>query len=233
MAIWQALGDLVGSFSKRTGIAGSLANALDPDTWMPGGRETAFTIALISLSAKMAVADGVVTATEIRAFRQLVEVPPGQERQVERLFDLARQDVAGFDAYARKVRRLFADTPEMLEHVLDALFRIAAADGLIHEAELEYLKTVSDIFGFDEARFEQIVAQHLVDRDGYDPYLALGLTPDAPDEEVKRVYRLLAREHHPDRLTAKGVPPEMMGVVTARMVAINAAYDTIRKQRGF
>lgn len=232
MAIWQAIGEVVGSFSRRTGLAGSLASALDPDNWLPGGREAAFTIALVALSAKMATADGVVTATEVRAFRSLVDIPPGQELQVEKLFDLAQQDVAGFDAYARKIRRWFADTPEMLEHVLNALFQIAAADGLIHEAEFEYLKTVSDVFGFDEARFEQIVAQHLVGGDAYDPYLALGLTPQAPDDEVKRVFRQLAMEHHPDRLIAKGVPPEMISLVTARMAAINAAYAAIQRQRG-
>lgn len=232
MAIWQQIGEFIGSFSERTGLAGSLANALDPDNWLPGGREAAFTIALVGLSAKMAVADGVVTTTEVRAFRELVDIPPGQEDKVERLFELAQQDVAGFDSYARKIRRWFVDSPDMLEHVLDGLFQIAAADGLIHEAELDYLKTVSDIFGFDEARFEQIVAQYLIGADGYDPYLVLGLSPDAPDDEVRRVYRQLAREHHPDRLIAKGVPEEMISVVTARMAAFNTAYDEIRKRRG-
>lgn len=232
MAIWQSIGELVGSFSRRTGLAGSLANALDPDNWLPGGREAAFTIALVGLSAKMAVADGVVTATEVRAFHSLVEVSPDEFQQIEKLFELAQQDVAGFESYARKVRRWFADTPEMLEHVLDALFQIAAADGLIHEAELDYLKTVSDIFGFDEARFEQIVAQHLVGGDAASPYLALGLDPGAPDEEVRRVYRQLAREHHPDLLHSKGVPTEMIPMVTARMAAINDAYESIRRERG-
>ncbi len=232
MAIWQSIGEVVGSFTRRTGLAGSLANTFDPDNWLPGGHEAAFTIALIALSAKMAVADGVVTATEIAAFRSLVEIPSGQEDHVEKLFELAQQDVAGFESYARKIRRRFADRPDMLEHVLDALFQIAAADGLIHEAELDYLKTVSDIFGFDDARFEQIVAQHLVGASGDNPYHALGLSPDATDEEVRRVYRLLARENHPDRLVAKGVPPEMIRMATARMSAINAAYETIRRQRG-
>lgn len=232
MAIWQQIADFIGSFSKRTGLAGSLAKVFDPDNWLPGGREAAFTLALIALSAKMAVADGVVAASEVRAFRAMVDIPPGQEAQVERLFALAQQDVSGFETYARKIGRWFADSPEMLEHVLDGLFQIAAADGLVHEAEFDYLKTVSDIFGFDEARFEQIVAQHLVDRKGIDPYLVLGLDPSAPDGEVKRVYRRLAGEHHPDRLMAKGVPPEMLSMVTARMAAVNAAYDAICKTRG-
>jgi DnaJ like chaperone protein len=229
LSVWQRLSAFLGSFSERTGLAGSLANALDPDTWLPGGRDAAFTLALIALSAKMAVSDGVVTASELRAFHKTVEIPPGIEQQVDRLFKLAQQDVAGYQSYAKKVRRFFIDSPETLEHVLDGLFYIASADGMIHESELEYLRDVSTIFGFDEARFEQITAQHVRFDRTADPYVVLGLVPDAPPAEVKRVYRTLVAEHHPDRLIAKGVPEELIEVATARMAAINNAYNQIMK----
>ena len=231
VSIWQRIGEKLGSFSQRTGVAGSLLNALDPDTWLPGGRDAAFTLALIALSAKMAVSDGVVTASEVRAFKKTVEIPSGIEVQVDRLFSLAQQDVAGFEAYARKIGRFFFDTPDTLEHVLDGLFSIAAADGMIHEAELDYLRRVSDIFGFDEARFEQIAAQHVYLDDGTDPYLVLGLMPGADKDEVRRVYRRLVAEHHPDRLIAKGVPEELIGIATARMAAINHAYQQIMRPK--
>ncbi|HWA18089.1 MAG TPA: molecular chaperone DjiA, partial [Devosia sp.] len=65
-SVWQRIADFVGSFNERTGLAGSLANVFDFDNWLPGGRDAAFTLALIALSAKMAVADGVVTASEWR-----------------------------------------------------------------------------------------------------------------------------------------------------------------------
>jgi DnaJ like chaperone protein len=229
LSIWQRIGDVIGSFSQRTGVAGSLANVLDPDNWLPGGRDAAFTLALIALSAKMAVSDGVVTVSEVRAFKNTVVIPPNIEAQVDRLFALAQRDVAGYEAYARKIRRFFFETPETLEHVLDGLFSIAAADGMIHEAELDYLRRVSDIFGFDEARFEQIAAQHVYLDDGTDPYIVLGLIPGASRDEVKRVYRRLVAEHHPDRLIAKGVPEELIGVATERMAAINHAYAQIIK----
>ena len=228
-SVWRRLSGVVGSFSQRTGVAGSLATALDPDTWLPGGRDAAFTLALIALSAKMAVSDGVVTASELRAFQRTVVIPSGIEEQVDRLFQMAQQDVAGYDAYARKIGRFFFDSPETLEHVLDGLFYIASADGMVHEAELEYLKSVSDIFGFDEARFEQIAAQHVMLDDSSDPFVVLGLAPNADRAEVRRVYRLLVAEHHPDRLIAKGVPEEFLEVATARMAAINHAYSRIMK----
>lgn len=229
--IWQKLSRFLGSFSQRTGVAGSIANVLDPDTWLPGGRDAAFTLALIALAAKMAVADGAVTASEVRAFNATVEITRGQEPQVERLFNLAKQDVAGYESYARKIARFFADSPETLEHVLDSLFFIATADGMVHEAELDYLKSVSDIFGFDDVRFEQMASQHVMLEEGVDPYVVLGLAPNAPPEEVRRVYRLLVSEHHPDRLIAKGVPEELIDVATARMAAINLAYQAITKPR--
>ncbi|WP_236898971.1 molecular chaperone DjiA [Devosia sp. SL43] len=229
--MWQRLSDFVGSFSHRTGLAGSLANALDPDTWLPGGRDAAFTLALIALAAKMAVADGVVTASEERAFRATVEIAAGHEEQVARVFNLAKQDVAGYDAYARKVTRFFADTPETLEHVLDSLFYIATADGMVHEAELDYLKNVSDIFGFDEVRFEQMASQHVRLEAGIDPYAVLGLAPNAAPEEIRRVYRLLVAEHHPDRLIARGVPEDLIDVATARMKSINLAYQALTKPK--
>jgi DnaJ like chaperone protein len=175
------------------------------------------------------VSDGVVTASELRAFHRTVEIPAGIEQQVDRVFKLAQQDVAGYQAYARKIRRFFLAEPDTLEHVLDGLFYIASADGFVHEDELRYLKDVSDIFGFDEARFEQIAAQHVVMDTGVDPYLVLGLAPGADRAEVKRVYRLLVAEHHPDRLIAKGVPEELIDVATARMQAINQAYNKIVK----
>ena len=229
--MWQRLNDLVGSFSQRTGLAGSLANTLDPDNWLPGGRDAAFTLALIALAAKMAVADGAVTASEERAFRATVEIAAGHEAQVVRVFNLAKQDVAGFDAYARKVTRFFQDSPETLEHVLDSLFYIATADGMVHEAELAYLRRVSDIFGFDEGRFEQMASQHVQLEEGADPYAVLGLVPGASPEEIRRVYRLLVAEHHPDRLIAKGVPEDLIDVATARMKSINLAYQALTKPK--
>ena len=227
--VWSKLSDIVGSFSARTGIAGSLANLFDPDSWLPGGRDAAFTLALIALAAKMAVADGTVTVSEERAFRAIVEIAPGHEAQVQRVFDLAKRDVAGYDSYARKISRFFADSPDTLEHVLDSLFHVATADGMVHEAELDYLKHVSDIFGFDDVRFEQIAAQHVRLETGVDPYIVLGLAPGADRDEVRRVYRLLVAEHHPDRLIAKGVPEELIDVATKRMSAINLAYASIMK----
>ncbi|MCF6303528.1 MAG: DnaJ family molecular chaperone [Devosiaceae bacterium] len=212
-------------------MLGSLANVLDPDTWLPGGRDAAFTRSLVALSAKMAVADGVVSVSEVKAFRNFVKVPEEDVAQIEWFFNLAQEDVAGFRSYAHKVKRLFSDNPETLVCVLEGLFNIAAADGMIHEGELEYLKDVSDIFGFDAVKFEQIAAQFMMESSDSDPYLILGFLPDVSKEELKVAYRELVLKHHPDRLMANGVPQEMADMGTERIAAINSAYDQISKVR--
>jgi len=99
-------------------------------------RAVTFTIAMIALSAKMAKADGVVTTPEVDAFCRIFEIPAGEEKNVSRVYNLAKQEVAGYESYAADVKRLFGEEMEMLEAVLDGLFGIAKADGAVHEREL-------------------------------------------------------------------------------------------------
>lgn len=110
-----------------------------------------FTIGVIVLSAKMAKADGHVSREEIAAFKQAFQVPEGEMKNVARVFNLARQEAAGFEPYARQLAKLFHDRPAILEELLYLLFHIARADNVIHPAELDYLEKVAGIFGFDGA----------------------------------------------------------------------------------
>ncbi|MCB9994294.1 MAG: TerB family tellurite resistance protein [Hyphomicrobiaceae bacterium] len=229
MSVWQRISEII----DIRGRVDSLIGLLDPERWLLGGRDAAFTVALVALAAKMAVADGVVSASEVKTFRDMVQVAPESAEQVDWFFELAQKDVAGFESYARRVKRLFDDSPETLQHVFALLFAIAAADGFIHEDELGYLKEVSTIFAFSEKQFEQAAAQHMVSDDGLDPYLVLGVEPDMDNQAIKKAYRALVGELHPDRLVANGVPAELVTMATAKLAAINEAYDILSKARGF
>ena len=92
----------------------------------------AFTIAIIALAGKMAQADGVATEEEFAIFRRVFGVPPQEEANVRRIFNLARQDVAGYEIYAGQIAQLFMGNPAMLEDILDGLFEIAKSDGVLH-----------------------------------------------------------------------------------------------------
>jgi DnaJ like chaperone protein len=193
-------------------------------------KQVAFTVGVIALGAKMAKADGVVTRDEIEAFREVFKVPPGEEHNVGRLFNLAKQDVAGFEIYARQLNRLFHDDRQLLTDVMDGLFHIAVADGKLHPDEERFLTEVSKEFGFSDQEFLRIKGRHF--KCGmYDPYNILHASPKASDAELKVHYHKLVAENHPDRLIARGVPAEFIDTATSKLAAINAAYEEIKASR--
>jgi DnaJ like chaperone protein len=226
-AIGGPLGALVGAVAGHAVDRFRTADE-EPDD---AKRQSTFTIAVIALSAKMAKADGTVTPDEVAAFRQIVDVPEDEMKNVQRIFDLARQDVRGFEAYARQVARMFEDRPAVMEELLDSLFHIAKADNVLHPQEDAFLREVASIFGFDDAKYARIRATH-VGADIANPYAILGIAHDASDEEVRKAWRELIKENHPDKLTAEGMPEDFIQVATRKMAAINEAWGSVRKQRG-
>jgi DnaJ like chaperone protein len=229
MAIWQKLvqivEDGVGALGAVFEWAGNLLVG-DAET----RRQVAFSAAMIALSAKMAKADGVVTHNEVATFQRLFVMQPGEERHVARLFDLAKQDIAGFEYYARRVAAFYGEDRQGLEDVLDGLFVIATADGAVHRDELSYLDRVGEILGIDGNDFERIAARHVVPEEG-DPYVVLGADRSMALADIRRIYRALVAENHPDRLMARGVPPEFLKIATERLAAINGAMDRIGRER--
>jgi len=196
----------------------------------------AFTVGVIVLGAKMAKADGVVHRSEVDAFKRVFQVPPEELKNVGRLFDIAKRDTAGYELYARQLAGMFQNRPAVLEDLLGGLFHIATADGVIHAAELDFLRNVAGIFGFDAERFERIRSIHGGAAAGGadpldDPYAILGIPRSADMAQVKSAWRALVREHHPDRLMAQGLPKEFIDIAQEKMAAINAAYEKIEKEK--
>lgn len=233
MTLWEKIGAAISATVGRPldVLSSGLMSLIERIA--PGSRaernQVAFTIALIALAAKMAKADGVVVPEEIAAFRRVVLVPDRELQNVVRIFDLAKRDVAGFESYSRQVRDLLKDEPLMLEEVLDGLFHIAKADGVLHEREGTYLRRVSEIFGFDDFDYRRIRARHVADP--FDPYLVLGVAHDASEDELRRRYRALVKENHPDRLVALGLPEACVRIATDKLAAINAAYERVATER--
>lgn len=229
MSVWSSLTSLLGQAAEGAGaVLGTLVDGLrnligDEEQ----RRQVAFTVAMIGLSAKMAKADGVVTNDEIEAFRDLVEFPQNEAENVARLYNLAKQDVAGFDAYARKIAKLFEGEEAILEDILDGLFHIAMADRVLHDREAAYLEIVAGEFGMDDVEYRRVKARHVFEGE-LDPYVVLGVDADLSYPKIRRVYRKLVTDNHPDRLIARGMPPEFIKIASDRLAAINAAFDQIQ-----
>ncbi len=236
MSIWGKIGGGAAGLLLGGGPLGALMGALAGHALFDRGAKppeesVAFTIGIVALSAKMAKADGLVTDIEFQAFRKVVRIAPEEEANVRRIFDLARGSTAGFEAYARQLAQILKSKPGALEDLLDGLFFIAAADRAIHEAEIQFLRVVADIFGISESAFNRLCAAYGGPCEP-DPYALLLIDPDATDEAVRKAYLYQVREHHPDTLIARGVPEEFVDVATEKLKRVNWAWAQIQKERG-
>ena len=214
-SFWQRIAD------RLAAIIGAQRPATPPE------KSVAFSIAIISLGAKLAKADGAVARSEVAAFRRLFIIPRSEEKNAGRVFDLARQDVAGFDAWARRIAAMFPKGDPILSDIIEGLFIIAVADTDLHEAETIFIDEVARIFGLPPAQVAAIRARH-DRRQGCPSCEVLGVSPDTPLPEVRKRWRDLIRENHPDRAIARGLPPEAIRLAETRTRALNEAWDAFR-----
>lgn len=224
MSIWTRIAEALSALAKGEGLSA----VFDKLKTAPE-RSIGFTIAVIALGAKMAKADGRVTRDEVTAFREVFQILPADEANAARVFNMARNDVAGFDGYARQIARLFGKDSAVLEDVLEGLFHIALADGEYHPSEDAFLAEVASIFGLSGAAFDAIRARYSPDH--RDPYRVLSVTPETPLPEIRNRWRAIVRETHPDRMMARGVPEEAVKMATRRLAEVNDAYEAIKAKR--
>ncbi len=218
------LGSLIGGKISRSKSRSGLGTFAQP--------QQIFALSLIVLSAKLSKVDGQVSKEELVAVKDKLRIPDNEIDQVGKIFNKAKEESTGYEPYAQQIAQLFYSERPVMEEILGALFHIAKADGVIHPAEIELLMRIAMIFGFDSSAFERLKHIHLNSGDEEDPYEILDIDHDVSDEVVKRAYRKLIRENHPDTLMAQGVPQEFIDLANAKMATINAAYDRIEKQRG-
>ncbi|MEM7289053.1 MAG: DnaJ family molecular chaperone [Pseudomonadota bacterium] len=230
MSVWSQLGTFLSGVvtDAFTTVVEAVRTVFegDPET----RRQVAFSVAMIALSAKMAKADGIVTDEEITAFRDIFDVPQKEINNVSRLYNLARQDVAGYQAYAERVKSLFPEEKAILQDVIHGLFHIAKADGIFHVRELAFMDDVAEIFGIRGRDYERLRSRHM-EPEGGNPYVFLEASDDWSDDELKSHYRKLVAENHPDKLIARGVPPEFVSIATKRLAEINSAWDQVKLER--
>ncbi|WP_151719342.1 molecular chaperone DjiA [Gemmobacter serpentinus] len=225
MSIWTRIFEAIAALAQGESLSAVFDRLRSPPEACPE-RTVAFTIAVIALGAKMAKADGAVTRNEVAAFREVFHVPPEEEANAARVFNLARQDVAGYDAYARKIRTMFQGDSRVLTDILEGLFHVSVADGDYHPAEDAFLNEVAKIFGVGEACFRAIRARHVPDAPR-DPYDVLGLAPGASLEDARAAWKIAVRDNHPDRLVARGVPADAVDLAQQRLIAVNSAWEEI------
>ena len=213
--------------------------------------QIAFFTAIFSVMGHLAKADGRVSDEEIAAVHTVMrnmQLAPEQQQAALNLFNEGKRPDFPLDDILEQFRRECHGRRSLIRMFLEILLGTAMADGEIHDSELYILYYVCDHTGYPRADFERIIrmmqaGQHAGGSAGFDrkystdntrlkdAYGVLGLSKKASDDEVKKSYRRLMTQYHPDKLVSKGLPDEMMKFATEKTGAIKAAYDLIRSSR--
>ena len=189
-------------------------------------KQIGFTIGIIALSAKMAKADGIVTETEVKAFRKHIFVPDSELKNVGRVWSHAKKSTAGFEVYASQLLDLFHPKSIVLEQILHLLFKISISDGDLSKREVEYISMVNKIFGFEKRDFDRMLDFYL--NENLDPYQILGVKKNEKIEIINKKRLELIKQYHPDKLLSLGLPEEFLKNKNDKLKIINKAWSHIK-----
>ncbi len=214
------LGSFIGGRISKTRSAATHSSFQQP--------QQIFAISLIVLSAKLSKADGQVSKEEIAAIKDKLKIPKSEMAQVGKIFNKAKEESAGYEEYAQQIAQIFENNINVLEEVINILFYVAEADGIVSKSEEIMIEDIAKIFGLSRTQYDGI-KESRKSSDKLNPYLVLESSPNDNLQTIRKRYLKLSKEHHPDLLMSKGVPEEVIIESKNKMRSINAAWDQIQK----
>ena len=237
-AIGYALGGPIGAMiaAVASNAFGNQERSLPPGHEHPKQEEDqlVFFVTTFSLLAKLAKADGVVSKEEVqvidRFIKQGLRLDDEQRDIAIKIFNTAKDSSHSFEGFAKQYHQILGHSPAMMREMLRLLYGIAAADGVFHPREKEMIKAAARIFGIAEYEHEHIKKSFFPSTEGY--YATLESSPSDSMDTIKKRYRKLVSDNHPDKIVAQGLPEEFVQLATEKLQKINAAYEAIQKERG-
>lgn len=231
------LGSVMGSSVSR-----GMASASAPHAGLRGAgsiqqQQMAFALAITSLAAKVAKADGQVTGNEVQAFdsflKNSMRLSDDDRRFAAQVFNEARNSTTSAAEFAQQLRSVFREQADRLRDVVTVLLMVAFADGKLHAAEEALLRDISSEMGLSEADYQSCKATFMATAgvSNFDPYEVLGVPSSASDTQVRAAHRRLVRDYHPDILESKGLAEDFKEFAAQKMSAINEAWSAVREER--
>lgn len=209
--------------------------------------QTAFFTSTFSIMGHLAKADGRVSEDEIHMARHVMDqmhLSNDQKKAAMLLFNEGKQDDFPFNDVLEQFRQECARRTSLVQMFLEIMIGTAMADGVLHEQERMLLYRISDHLHFPRKFFDRLLSmvqgqqQYAGSAQGAgrvtlkDAYAVLGIDKKATDAEVKKAYRRLMSQHHPDKLVSKGLPEEMITIAKEKTQEIRSAYEDVKKARG-
>lgn len=201
-------------------------------------KQSVFFTATFAMLGQLSKADGRVSESEIALVEQVMRDNLRLDAKARSLavdiFNQAKDAPAEFMDYAQQFHSAFRRKPQMLVMLLELLTLLAFADGELHPEEDRLLSEAAALFGC-QSDYARLKLKHSGSGSGSGDvplevhFKTLGCAPDASMSEVKRAYRRLAMKHHPDRVQADGLPPELLEAAEARFKEIQNAYDIVER----
>ncbi|MFL0809327.1 MAG: co-chaperone DjlA [Agarilytica sp.] len=216
--------------------------------------ERAFFEVVFPLLGKLAKSDGRISEEEVASAEEMIKrmgLTPEARTQAIDLFTQGADASYDSDEALERFLQVCRNYANLKQLLLVYLITLAYADGVLHSNEEEILRNVAKRLGYSSLAFNHLLGMvqaqnHFQQQQGYRQeqyqsraqeneldvaYKALGVEKDFSDKEIKRAYRKLMSEYHPDKLAGSGAPEEMIKLATERSQEIQSAYDLVKKHR--
>ncbi|MBI5751217.1 MAG: co-chaperone DjlA [Hydrogenophilales bacterium] len=208
-------------------------------------RQTVFLETVFILMGKLAKADGHISQDEVtyvEQFMQKLGMSAAHRQQGIALFKRGAVPGLEIESVIKKFLSVCGHTHDLKQMLLVYLIVMALSDGRIDSSEERLLIDIARDLGYDQAAFQHML-EMVLNQSHFaggqassataleDAYKALGVTKESTDQEVKRAYRKLISQYHPDKLIGQGLPEDMIAVATEQAKEVQLAYDLISKSR--
>ncbi len=198
-------------------------------------RNMLFFVGVFSLLARLTQADSKVSNEERAAVNKFIDndlgLDPASKEAARRVFEAALVNGGTVEQFAKQLYSGFNHDQAILQLTVDVLFKVAISDGALSIEEENIIKQVIAIFRFSPTYFDAMKNKYSASSSSVNSYTILGLDKNATDSEVKKAYRKLSIEYHPDTIASKGLPEEFSKMATQKFREIQEAYEKIKKER--
>ncbi len=206
--------------------------------------QLAFFTACFSLMGYLAKVDGHVSKSEIRMAENIMtrmNLSTEQRKAAIDLFNRGKQDDFPLEEVLQQFKQECHRRTHLIQMFLEILIATAFADNQLDKTEHNALLSIAKAVGFSTTQLQQLIDMTRAhSQQAASPaqlslpqaYAMLGISPETPDKELKKTYRRLMSQHHPDKLVAKGLPEEMIKLANQKTSEIKSAYEQIKDSRG-